>query len=81
MERWSGEERRKKVEFDQEVYTKIIETHQDVKHIREWSNTHDKADNERFTIANKRIAWIEKVAYVGIGGLAALEFITKIIFK
>ena len=59
----------------------LTEVHRDIKHIVEWAKSHDNFDNERFKNANTRISWIEKVAYIGIGGLAVLNILVRIIFK
>ena len=73
---WDGTERR---HVELELRDKIIETHTDVKHLVEWAKTHDKSDNDRFEAAFKRITWVEKTAYLGIGGLSVLSIILKMI--
>lgn len=73
MEKWDGVERRHVDKDWIERDRLLTETHTNVCHIVSWAKDHDKSDNERFQLANKRISWVEKVAYLGIGGLAVLN--------
>lgn len=57
----------------------LSEIHSDVKHITEWARKHDQSDNDKFKSIGDRVSWIEKMAYGGIGGLALLNIILKVI--
>lgn len=70
---WDGEERRKGNMFSKDFYDKMMEVHNDLKHMVKWSQDHDSQDSERFADANKKIDWVTKVAYMGLGGLAVLQ--------
>jgi len=76
---WDGTEHRKGFRMELELRDKIIETHTDVRHIVDWAKAHDQSDNLKFEQANKRIGWIEKVAYMGIGGLALLNIVIRFV--
>ena len=75
---WNGIERRKLDRDWVERDRLLTEVHSDVKHMVEWSKSHDQSDNDRFKIANARISWVEKIAYLGIGGLAMLQILIRI---
>ena len=76
---WDGTERRKETRLEPELRDKIIETHNDVKHLIEWSKTHTKDDDNRFDIVRKEIEVGKKFLWGGAGILAAVEFIGKFI--
>lgn len=76
---WDGKERRGMDKDWLERDRILSEVHSDVKHLVDWCKSHEYSDNERFKLANIRIGWIEKVAYVGIGGLGVLSVILKLI--
>jgi hypothetical protein len=57
----------------------LSEVHSDVKHMVEWAKSHDQSDNNRFKAIGERVSWVEKVAYLGIGGLAVLNIVLKVI--
>ena len=79
MSNWDGKERRG-VERDWIERDRLLtEVHQDMKHLLSWTETHEQSDNSRFELANKRITWVEKVAYLGIGGLATLNIFLKLL--
>lgn len=71
MSVWDGKTERRRM--NNEDHDVLIEIRSDVKHFKDWANRHDKIDTERFELANKRISWVEKIAYLGIGGLAMLN--------
>lgn len=68
---YEGVERRN-VNRDHDI---LIEIKTDVKHIVEWSKTHDKNDNDRFLKLDKDNAWRDKIIY---GGLGIVGFITLV---
>jgi len=79
MDKWDGKERRN-MESDWLSRDRMLsEIHSDVKHLSNWAREHDQSDNNRFEMVNKRVSWIEKVAYMGIGGLAILNILIKLI--
>ena len=71
--------------LDLELRDKIIETHNDVKHLVEWAKTHDTSDNDRFTLANKKIDFVrdfaQKHIYIGLGGITVVMIILKLFLK
>ena len=79
MSDWDGKERRNLDRDWVERDRLLTEVHSDMKHLVDWAKSHDKSDNDRFKVANTRISWIEKVAYLGIGGLGVLSVILKLI--
>jgi len=76
---WDGNERRAMDKDWLERDRMLSEIHTNMKHMTEWAKSHDQSDNDRFKIANSRVAWIEKIAYMGIGGLAVLQIILKVV--
>lgn len=76
---YNGPERRKMNQDQIDRDRLLSEVHADMKHLIAWSKEHDDSDTTRFEKADKRIAWVEKVAYVGMGGLAVLNIILKAI--
>lgn len=73
---WDGKERRK---VDLEIRDMIIETRNDVKHMVSWAKEHNEDDNRRFALVTKEIEVGKKVLWGGVGVLAAVEFIMKLI--
>ena len=78
-EPWSGKERRQLNNDWIERDRLLSEVHTDMKHLVEWAKTHDRSDNEKFKVIGDRVSWIEKVAYTGIGGLAVLHVLFRLI--
>lgn len=76
---WDGEERRSLDKDWVERDRLLSEVHANVGHLVDWAKTHDKEDKDRFGLANARISWLEKVVYLGIGGLAMLNILVSII--
>lgn len=78
-DKWDGVERRKvdKDWLDRDRLLSDIDAN--VKQMVKWAERHDVEDDTRFKAANDRIAWIEKVAWTGIGGLAVLNILLKVI--
>lgn len=80
MASWDGKERRNLNNGDDWLKRDrmLTEVHSDMKHLVEWSKSHDTLDNNRFKAASDRIDWLEKVAYLGIGGIVVMEVIIKL---
>ena len=76
---YEGQERRKMERDWLERDRLLTEVHADMKYFLKWADEHDRSDNHRFEKANSRIGFVEKIAYCGIGGLATLEIVLKII--
>lgn len=72
---WDGKERREGAMFSKDFYDKMMQMHADVRHMVKWSEDHDKTDNDRFNETNKKVDWVAKIAYMGLGGLAVIQFI------
>jgi len=49
----------------------------DVKHIREWTDVHDKKDDSRFAKVERDLEFHRKIVYGGIGIVVFVEFIMK----
>ena len=79
MNEWDGVERRNMSQDQVNRDRLLTEVHSDMKHLLDWARTHDTSDNDRFDAINKRTAWVEKIAYCGIGGLAVLNIVLKAI--
>lgn len=65
--------------YDKEFYDKMMEVHNDIKHIVSWSKDHDDQDDKRFESVNKKVDWTTKVAYMGLGGLAVIQVLINFI--
>ena len=76
---WNGEERRNMERDWVERDRLLTEVHSDMRHLVEWAKTHDKSDNDRFLLVNTKVSWVEKIAYMGIGGLGILSIVLKLI--
>lgn len=61
--------------FNKDFYDKMMEVHSDMKHIRRWSEDHDEQDDIRFSETNKKVDFITRIAYMGLGGLAVIQVI------
>jgi len=80
MDKWDGSERRKNVDKDWLERDRMLsEIHTDMKHLTDWAKSHDQSDNNRFQIVEKRITWIEKTVWVGIGGLSLIMIVLKLV--
>ena len=75
MVEWNGEERR--TMFNQDFYDKMMEIHSDMKHIGRWTEEHDDHDDIRFNETNKKVDWIMKLVWLGIGGLGMLQVLIQ----
>ena len=75
---WDGKERRESM-FGKDFYDKMMEMHTDLKHMVKWSEDHDETDNDRFEETNKKVDWVTKIAYMGLGGLAVMQVIISFI--
>ena len=81
MSDWPECGERRKMDRDWIERDRILsELHSDMKHLVEWSKTHDQLDNNRFKFIGDRVSSIEKMAYLGIGGLAVLDIFMKLIY-
>lgn len=76
---WDGVERRKMTEDWIERDRLLTEVHSDMKHLVKWSKDHNDDDNRRFALVTKEIEVGKKVLWGGVGVLAAVEFIMKLI--
>ena len=65
--------------MNNEDHDLLIEIKGDVKHIVEWSKSHDASDIKRFDSMDKRMKWAEKMLYGAVGVFVMVEFLTKII--
>jgi len=65
--------------FGKDFYDKMMEMHTDLKHMVKWSEDHDETDNDRFEETNKKVDWVTKIAYMGLGGLAVMQVIISFI--
>jgi len=80
MKDWDGRTERRKMSEDWIERDRLLsEVHSDMKHLLEWAKTHDNSDNTRFKAIGDRVSWVEKIAYVGIGGLAVLNIFLKLV--
>ena len=59
--------------FNKDFYDKMMEVHSSMRHIVRWSEDHDEQDDIRFAETNKKVDWVTKMAWLGIGGLGALQ--------
>lgn len=76
---WDGVERRK-VDKDWIERDRLLsEVHSDIKHMVVWAKEHTEEDNKRFGMVDKRVNWLEKTMWLGIGGLSLLIIIVKLI--
>ena len=66
-------ERRKRGMYDKEFYDKMMEVHNDLRHLVSWTKEHDEKDNKRFEETNRKVDLVTKVAYMGLGGLAVIN--------
>lgn len=73
---WDGKERRESM-YGKDFYDKMMEMHTDLKHMVKWAEEHDKSDDSRFDSMNKKVDWVSKIAYMGLGGLAVIQFIIQ----
>ena len=55
---YDGSERRKDSYMNQEDHDMLLKTLQNTEFIREWKDTHEKKDDERFKEVNKRLFWV-----------------------
>lgn len=76
---YNGEEKRKDNMFNKDFYDKMMEVHSDMRYMRQWSTDHERKDDDRYQENNKKIDWVTKVAYLGIGGLMVLQFVCNFI--
>ena len=81
MSDWKpGDKERRKMNEDWIERDRLLsEVHSDMKHLVTWAKEHDTSDNNRFKTIGDRVSWVEKVAYLGIGGLAVLNVFLKFI--
>ena len=56
----------------------LTEVHTNVSHMVTWTKTHETQDNERFKSQGNKIDFLSKCVWMGLGGLAALQFILKV---
>lgn len=59
----------------------ITEIHGHTLHMMEWAKKHDESDTARFKLVNDKVSVVERIAYLGIGGLAVLNVLLVIVFK
>lgn len=74
MTPYIGEERRKNMDRDHDLLTTInanLSTH--MKAVEQ----HLLDDKEAFKAIENRIGWLQKIVFVGIGGLAVLKFFIR----
>ena len=79
MTNWDEKDRRSMNQDQIERDRLLTEVHANMLHIVDWTKRHEEYDNQRFLIANSRISWVEKITYIGIGGLGVLSIILKMI--
>lgn len=65
--------------FDKDFYEKMVEMHSDVKHVVKWLEAHDKEDDARFETTNKKVEFVTKTVYMGIGGLVVIQILITLI--
>lgn len=76
---WDGTERRENHMFSKDFYDKMMEVHNDLKHMVKWSKDHDERDDIRFNDTNKKVDWVTKVAYMGLGAIAVIEVLINVL--
>lgn len=63
----------------QEDHDLLIEIRSDVKHIKQWTEAHEKSDNDRFNKILNDVEFHKKIIY-GIGGIVFfIQVISRII--
>ena len=80
MPNWlPGDMDRRKGLMDLELRDKIIETHSDIKYLIKAFGEHIMSDDKRHAEISKKIEFHQKVIYGGVGILAAIELLNKIL--
>ena len=55
----------------------ISEMHSDVKHLVKNFDTHILDDKEAFKSIRGQLQWVNRIVFIGIGGLAVLKYFIK----
>lgn len=63
----------------QDDHDLLIEIRGDTKHIKAWTETHEKSDNERFNEIKADVEFHKKVIYGCLGVFIFIQFISKFI--
>lgn len=74
---YQGPERR--VMFNKDFYDKMMETHNDVKHLVRTVGHHINDDEVKFEQARKEREWLKRVAWLGCGIIITVNVILKLI--
>ena len=80
MENWDGEERRESM-FDKDFYDKMMETHTNVKYMRNWIQEHKTEDDSRHEKLDNRLKIIEGDRLKIIGGASVFGVIGGFLAK
>jgi len=71
---WDGKERRAMNTEDHDV---MIEIRNDIKHLVSNVVGHVEDDKAAFKKINESITWLQKITYIGMGGILLLRFLIK----
>lgn len=55
----------------------LIRIDENLIHLKEWSEGHEKKDDNRFQELRTQVGWMTKILFMGLGAFAVIKFFLK----